>query len=67
MQPTIRLCPGESLLAFDDVPMDDFGYMARGIQPTPNFLRDHHRPVTAAGATDADRQVALAFRGVVRD
>jgi hypothetical protein len=46
--------------------MRAFGAVAGGGQALLQLFRDHHRPVLAARAADADREVALAFVDVVR-
>src|ERR1051325_6162617 len=49
------------------IAVDDFDPVIGATQALGHFFGNHHRAVLAPGATERNRQVALAFADVVRD
>src|ERR1035441_8263972 len=46
----------------DDIPMVHLRLKPGVRQGPPDLLGNHHRPMLAAGTTEGDRQVTIAFR-----
>src|SRR5260221_11553289 len=59
-----RLFPGRRTLPH--VPMHRVRVESGAAQMPCQLIRDHHRTVTPAGATDADREIRLALALVLR-